>query len=170
MHFSRRRHAVRGVTLMEVLFSIGIVTIGLLGVITLLPLASRYVGKGTTAGNMSVLGQNARHELYSRQLSNPEFWRVNNHTADGAVLVRNPTPFPAFPGLYLLWNRALPLAPASYAPLAPNTAFCIDPRFVATEAPAPTGPVNPALMDPAQRPGQRGFVSPFPVRSRESRS
>ena len=131
-------HARRqGISLMEVLFSIGIVTIGLLGVITLLPLASRYVGKGNTADGMSALGRNARQELYARGMTDPGNWFVDNAQPGGT-----------------------PALGATYFPLA----VCIDPRFVATNRlDIQAMPVSPAVNNLAKFPHVQADINGGPA-------
>ena len=62
----RSRH---GVSLMEVLFSIGVVSIGLLGVVALLPLAANQVRKGEEAEQGAAVGMNALNEIEMRGMT-----------------------------------------------------------------------------------------------------
>ncbi len=54
MHDFRRR---TGISLMEVLISIGVVSIGLLGVVSLIPVASQQAEKGARNDRRANVGQ-----------------------------------------------------------------------------------------------------------------
>ena len=56
----------RGVSLMEVMFAIGVVTVGLLGVIALLPLAAQQVRKTVITDRAAVIGLSAVDEMDMR--------------------------------------------------------------------------------------------------------
>jgi hypothetical protein len=66
----------RGITLTEVLISMGILTIGLLGVAALFPVGSYYLQKGETADRGSALAQAAFNDVVARGMLNPEHWIV----------------------------------------------------------------------------------------------
>jgi len=53
------RRAPQGVTLLEVLFSIGIVAVGLLGVLIIVPLAGSRSAQGMIADGADRMGRNA---------------------------------------------------------------------------------------------------------------
>jgi len=98
----------RGVTLIELMFAIGIMLVGLLGVAALIPLAGYEIGRGLTADRMSVTGRNAVQEFDIRNMRRADMY-VN---PDG-------TPFnPKFQSMHLF--------PASQRTLA----FCIDPGYL----------------------------------------
>jgi prepilin-type N-terminal cleavage/methylation domain-containing protein len=63
-----RRYAHRGVTLIELMFAIGIMLVGLLGVAALIPLAGYEIGRGLTADRMSATGRNAVAEFDIRSM------------------------------------------------------------------------------------------------------
>jgi len=78
-----RRYALslrRGVTLIELMFSIGILLVGLLGVAALIPLAGWEIGRGLTADRMAAAGRNAVHEFDIRNMRRPEMWANYDHS------------------------------------------------------------------------------------------
>ncbi len=70
----RRGTVHRGVTLIEVLFSIGIVAVGLLGVLILVPLAGLRTTQGAMADGADRLGRNAIRAFDICQMRNQESW------------------------------------------------------------------------------------------------
>ncbi|MCA9124916.1 MAG: hypothetical protein KDB11_32290 [Planctomycetales bacterium] len=106
-----RRH---GVSLLEVLFSIGVISIGLLGVIALYPLALGQIGTGVVADRSARAGQNAVQVFSASGMARPD---------------------------QLLWfpNSTSPMAvDASVAepillPEGRNSGYLIDPMFVAVQ-------------------------------------
>ena len=100
----------RAVSLLEVLFSLGVIAIGLLGVMALLPLGLFQMGKGNIADRSSRVGLNAVEEFEILGMRRPDAWIH----ADG-------TPVQS------------PNKPATVAPphLPVGYSFCIDPRFTA---------------------------------------
>ena len=56
----------RGVSLMEVLMSIGVVTIGLMGVASLLPVAYKQAESGSRNDRMAIVGRRAFREMQTR--------------------------------------------------------------------------------------------------------
>jgi hypothetical protein len=69
-----RRAIGRGVTLLEVLFSMGIVTVGLLGVMIIVPLAGSRSAQGTIADGADRLGRNAIRAFDVYQMRRPDSW------------------------------------------------------------------------------------------------
>lgn len=63
-----------GISLTEVLIAMGILTVGLLGVAAVFPVAGFYMQKGETADRGSAIAQAAFNELLSRGMLNPELW------------------------------------------------------------------------------------------------
>jgi len=96
----------RGISLLEVMFSMGIIAVGLLGVTAILPLALNQVGRGRVLDNASRVGQNAVNEVRVRGMLAPPTWRAGQ-TVGG-----------------LKTSTSVTLA------LASNQGFCIDPLFV----------------------------------------
>jgi hypothetical protein len=63
-----------GLSLTEVLISMGILTVGLLGVASVFPVASFYMQKGDIADRGSAIAQAAFNEVISNGTLNPERW------------------------------------------------------------------------------------------------
>lgn len=97
----------RGVNLTEVLISMGILTLGLLGVASLFPVGSHYMAKADIANNGSALAQAVMNDLVARGMLNPSAWLTM-------------VPNPRSPGLGA-WNTGFP-ADGKYCPArtAPN--------------------------------------------------
>jgi len=96
---------------LEVIFSIGIVTVGLLGTLIIIPVAGNRVTQGTIADNADRAGRNAIRQFDVMQMGRKEMWTRFKRTG-------NPPP---------------PLH--QYVPFGPTVAypaFCIDPLFIAT--------------------------------------
>ncbi len=72
----------RGVSLLEVMFAIGVIAVGLLGVIAVLPLALSQVGRGNVADLSKRVGENAVAEFDMRGMRDPNNWR---YAAGGTV-------------------------------------------------------------------------------------
>lgn len=82
----------RGISLIEVLFSIGIVGIGLLGVLLLVPLAMRQVGQGNEFDRTSRMGLNALSEFEIRGMADVDNLRYYNPLASAFFSVAPPLP------------------------------------------------------------------------------
>ncbi|MFO7903486.1 MAG: hypothetical protein R6U98_12550, partial [Pirellulaceae bacterium] len=73
--FSRSHHRARaGVSLLEVVFSIGIVMIGLVGIAALLPVGGSLARKGAVADAAAKAGANAVREFRVRRMDDPANW------------------------------------------------------------------------------------------------
>ncbi len=73
----------RGVSLLEVMFAIGVIAVGLLGVVAVLPLALNQVGRGNVADRSSRIGMNAVAEFDLRGMRAPSTWRYPNGNVIG---------------------------------------------------------------------------------------
>lgn len=104
----------RGVSLLEVLFSIGVIGIGLLGVIALYPLALGQVGTGVVADRGARAGQNAVHVFSARGMARPDQLLWFTTTAIPAAIDTSTAGFPLLPD-------------------GRNSGFLIDPMFVAVQ-------------------------------------
>ena len=104
--------ARRGVSLLEVLFSIGVISIGLLGVIALYPLALGQIGTGIVADRSAREGQNAVELFSARGMGRPDqlLWFMS--TATPAVVDTS-------------------TSGATLLPDGLNSGLLIDPMFVA---------------------------------------
>jgi len=100
-----RRARRRGVSLLEVMFSIGVVMVGLAGIAALLPVAGIQANKGAGADAAARLGADAVRNFHVRSMANPTTWRL--HTGANFATLTLP------------------------ADLLRGTSFCIDPRFIA---------------------------------------
>lgn len=96
-----------GVSLLEVLFSIGVIVIGLFGVVTLVPLAGHQAKEGLIADASSAMARQAIREFDVRSMKNPNLWME--------LVNANPPIVP------LIGNSGI----------LPSRSYCIDPRFVA---------------------------------------
>lgn len=76
-----RRH--RGVSLLEVLISIGVTSVGLLGVMSLIPLAGAQARKGQISERSIVIGLAGVGELNARGMLDPNNWL--EMTANGSL-------------------------------------------------------------------------------------
>src|SRR3989304_6090570 len=63
-----------GISLTEVLIAMGILTIGLLGVASIFPVASFYMQKGDVADSSSAVAQAAFNDVLSRGMLDPQAW------------------------------------------------------------------------------------------------
>lgn len=98
-----RRH---GVSLLEVIFSIGIVAVGLLGVMVLLPIGGSRVAHGIVADMGDRVGRSAIRQFDVQLMRQPNMWARYDVT----------------------------LSPKAYATVlpSPGVSYCIDPLCVAT--------------------------------------
>ncbi|QDU93038.1 hypothetical protein [Lignipirellula cremea] len=79
-----------GISLLEVIISIGVISIGLLGVLSVLPLAGRRVVQGSIEDGKSMQGQAWTDEFQTRGYADPNSWV----TSAGAALPPGGTPTP----------------------------------------------------------------------------
>jgi type II secretory pathway pseudopilin PulG len=101
-----------GVTLLEVLFSMGIVTVGLLGVMIIVPLAGSRSAQGMIADGADRLGRNAIRAFDVYQMRRPDSWAQLDPNNPGSGNYAN-FPYP--------WTD----------PYNPSEPFCIDPLYMA---------------------------------------
>jgi type II secretory pathway pseudopilin PulG len=122
---TRRRRA--GISLIEVMFAIGVVAIGLLGVIAVLPLALSQIGRGQVADTASRVAMSSVEEFHTRGMTRPDFWLAWNPAANQWLQQQQfQTGFGNTPGLVLSQSLY-------------KQAFCIDPQFVAANCFVTTG-------------------------------
>jgi len=129
-HIRARR---RGISLLEVLMSIFIIMIGILGVASLLPLATHLANRGTTADRAAIAGKEALRQFAIREMNNPDNWLQS----DG-------TPF----SLATQLDTNNP--PVANKPLQPGgpKAYCLDPRLIARNNAASAFPVGAGVAMP----------------------
>ncbi|MDA9857961.1 hypothetical protein N9D23_07555 [Rubripirellula sp.] len=105
-----RRFARRAVTLIEVVFAIGVILIGLLGLLSILPLAGRRAQDAIDLNVGSVMGEQVLKDLQSRRyLSSGRLKRLREDTSD--LTLTNIATLTANPDL---------------------NSFCIDPLFASS--------------------------------------
>jgi hypothetical protein len=108
-----RKQHIAGITIVEVLFSVGIIVTGLLGVAGLIMIAGAQMTQGLEADAMSNAGLNAITEFKTREMGRPDNLRwYNTSTHSFTPVLSN--------NLYGLGNEASP-------------SFCIDPFFIAEQ-------------------------------------
>jgi len=112
---NKRIHQSSGVTIIEILFSIGIIVTGLLGVAGLIMIAGSQMTQGLEADAMSNAGLNAIAEFETRNMQNPDnmVW-YNTNTS------RNET----------LFHRGELFGTDSDGRSIFSQSFCIDPYFI----------------------------------------
>jgi hypothetical protein len=132
-----------GISLVEVLIAMGILTIGLLGVAALFPVGAFYMQKGDVADRGSAVAQAAFNEALARGVLNPENWLV---WEDGNTLgVLSPPPASTFQRPFadhLRRQKAALVAPTAppdkdkprYTTLEFGSVFVIDPIAIAGTA------------------------------------
>lgn len=124
MHMSLlsfRTNVRSGISLMEVLISIGVVAIGLSGLAFLLPVAHHQAESGARTDRMASVGKRAFREFHVREMARPERWRIWNNVAYAEPLpAANAGPDASNPFWYRTNNGGLVRKP-----------LCIDPRAYA---------------------------------------
>src|SRR3954468_4839961 len=66
----------RGLSLTEVLISMGILTVGLLSVASIFPVGSFYMQKAEISDKASAIAQSVMNEIMARGMLNPRSWYV----------------------------------------------------------------------------------------------
>ncbi len=115
----------RGLTILEVLISIGVATIGLLGALALIPLATHLAGQGLDADAQASLGRSAVPMFEVFGMNRPDRWLY----ADGTTVQDS--------------------ANHSFSPqIPPMHGFVIDSRFVNRHGTATVGTTRNAIVFP----------------------
>ncbi len=165
----------RAITLTEVLISMGILTLGLLGVAALFPVGGWYMQQAVIADNGAAIGQSVMNDLVARGSVNPKAWYAmvpSPPSAAGATTSPNYV-FPLVDGKYT--GTGTPQAGSFTRPVTEvlseslNTnvtaaivsrqlgnAFVIDPMYVAA---ATTGSNNRSVV---AYPFPAGAIRAFP--------
>ncbi len=141
---SHRPTARLGISLIEVLMSIGVLAIGLLGVAALIPVAGHQAQEGIRNDRLASVGKRAFRELQENGLLNPDRWVVS----PWRTLTGLPAP-PPFAFRSVAWNTPMKeeiqgkvqvLPGASPNVLTMPIAFCVDPLgFTLPRTPAMAG-------------------------------
>lgn len=113
------RRVRRGVSLLEVLISIFVLMVGLLGVAALIPVGRHHIAEGLKADRAAACGQAILHEARIRGWLDPTSWRYADGTPDGSAVVSG-----------------------SQFPRLPRRTYVIDPLFItyASSQPSPDYP------------------------------
>src|SRR3954470_437950 len=72
----RTDSARRGLSLTEVLISMGILTVGLLSVASIFPVGSFYMQKAEISDKASAIAQSVMNDIMARGMLNPRSWLV----------------------------------------------------------------------------------------------
>jgi hypothetical protein len=156
-----------GVTIIEVLFSIGIIVTGLLGVAGLIMVAGTQMTQGLAADAMSNAGLNAIAEFDTRKMRRPDslLWYNPSTSSFTSVLSNNLYG----PGTDSRWGTAGndddgtdgtdDIGEAGYGDDEPSPSFCIDPFFIAQQIDdnnltSPAVSYFPGISIPAGNPDQ----------------
>ena len=137
----------RGLTLTEVLISMGLMTLGLLGVMSLFPVGSFYMQKAEVADRGSAVARSVMSDLVSRGMLNASAWRM----VTTVPLAPAVPPLPSPDGASNAYSR--PVGPAITAwlsagmaptPLAQRAGniYILDPIAVAATSLAAAAPNN----------------------------
>ncbi|MCY2994522.1 MAG: hypothetical protein NTY19_42650 [Planctomycetota bacterium] len=113
----------RGVSLLEVLFSIGIVAVGLLGIMVLLPVAGSRVAHGVVADMGDRVGRSAIRQFNVQLMRQPNVWAQYDSSTN----------------LYQPFDRVKTVTdPSSSKTAKYPKSFCVDPLCVATLVASPS--------------------------------
>lgn len=112
----------RGISLLEVLFAMLLIVIGLLGAIALLPVAAQQAKRGRAADSQAVVGESAVSEFLVREMNRTTAWR---------------SPVTDFFSATYYDQAGNPVLDSSMQPIKgrfiPFCGYCIDPLFVASQ-------------------------------------
>ena len=114
----------RGVSILEVIFAILVVAIGLLAALTVFPVAAHIARKGRIADESAVAGRAGVHIFDAKGMRRPDMWVGWSQYWETRATPPAPAPQPGF---HSLTNISFPT----------GTAFCIDPRFIAVNSGTP---------------------------------
>jgi len=123
---SAGRPARRGVTLLEVVFSIGIVSVGLLGVLIIVPLAGSRSSQGMIADGGDRMGRAAIRLFDVQHMRQPTMWTRYNTT-------NNPQQYQEYGVQYVGTDRYTYLWQPNVNTRLQARSFCIDPLFIANQ-------------------------------------
>jgi len=136
-----RKQHLAGITIIEVLFSVGIIVTGLLGVAGLIMIAGSQMTQGLEADAMSNAGLNAVAELDTRKMRRPDSLLWYNPSTNSFTSVLSSNLYG--PGMDNRWgaamtdddNNGIPdnIEEAGYGDDEPSPSFCIDPFFIAQQ-------------------------------------
>ncbi|HAY79796.1 MAG TPA: hypothetical protein DCY79_08320 [Planctomycetaceae bacterium] len=137
----------RGLSIIEVLFAIGIAIVGLLGVIVLIPVGTYHANRSLTSDSATRIGLAAQREFVLRGYTSPDMWRGDFIAGNSPTGATNWFPFLApsastkvtykgFPLVYAsndnTWVNANSVGQGYWNVPRATHAFCIDPQLIAT--------------------------------------
>jgi len=140
----RKRRTRRGISLMEVLISMFVLTVGLLGVAALIPAGRHEIVEAAKLDNASMVGRAAFRDMQVRGFLNPEAWSLSPQAINSVF-----TPIASDGNYFTVRNSAGGVS------LSNQVAYCLDPLGRTAAAgdygpdfpnPAAGGSNPPALM------------------------
>lgn len=120
---NKRQSTRAALTILEVLVSIGLLTLGLLGVVVLLPIASQKINKGMALDDATALGRAGIADFEARGANNFKRWIRYVPNPAGPPPMANSGAMNGLMGVH--FNTTSPNA--SF--VNPNWSFCIDPMM-----------------------------------------
>jgi len=175
-----RKQHLAGITIIEVLFSVGIIVTGLLGVAGLIMISGTQMSQGLEADSMSNAGLNAISEFDTRKMRRPDNLLWYNPSTNSFTSVLSSNLYG--PGADNRWGTAGvdddnngvidDVTEAGYAndDLEPSPSFCIDPFFIAQQV--VDGNTNiyesnlfPGIQIPAANPNQIALMRRVTLRN-----
>ncbi|MGN6136018.1 MAG: type IV pilus modification PilV family protein [Aureliella sp.] len=150
-----------GMTILEVLFAIGIVVIGLLGIASLLPLAGHQASEAARAAEAQALAQDWYSELFTRQIHRSDSWIFYQ---DISGTVGGVTFTPGYTNYNANINAIkFGTPPTGMTRVTNKQAVCIDPMFFAeADMQSATGSTPLAFVQPAPATNRWYRPSVFP--------
>jgi hypothetical protein len=132
---SKKRRS--GISLLEVLFSMLLVTVGLFGAIALLPVAAQQAKRGRTADMQSVAGESAVSEFFVRDMNRAATWVAPSNPTHSPI--DNPTNVAptnanSFFTVRYTYVDSSGMPQIGQRPFFPAFGYCIDPMFVASSS------------------------------------
>ena len=154
---SDHRRRRQGLSLLEVLFAIGIATVGLFGALALMPVAGMLINRGLVADQRSAAGKSWVEEFHIRGMANPINWVLVDGSPTG-VPVYDPAAPPPVPSPFVIDPRftavngsgGFPYVAAANPAVPRISIRAISPRSIAAITPA-NGPMTPAQADDVMR-------------------
>jgi type II secretory pathway pseudopilin PulG len=129
-----QHQARRGITLLEVLVSIGVLSIGMLGAATMLPLAKYYSAEASKYDRASTLGAQAYHDMQIRGYLSPKKWidpAGSFNFTNASVVMVDPLAMTYASETYASTAATVSLAPVFFPALPTNN----------PNPPVPTAPI-----------------------------
>ena len=136
------RNQRKGVTIMEVLFAIMVTAVGLLGALTLIPVAATQARKARTADASTSAVTAAVGYFDAMGMRRPQSWVAYDAAINGNTTNTGDPRFPWAEYQAFLANPGGPQPPLRRNWFGGFDSFCIDPRMTAANQEDPT---NPAL-------------------------